>query len=362
MAQVNVLDIMQPIQAFQSGRQQSQYMADRKRLLAEQENKKRIAARDDMRKIFSTISPDMPDFDQQIGMASRWFESRHPQFSGMAKEVVSMPPEERRAWAASNMKMLGVGTIQQKSETEQLTIYGPQNETRRVAVKKGEDYTPPEGWSLAKPSKGMKIYDSSGNLIVDTGGAEMTKKTTGGIESGMIADYDALGQLEEIKNVYRDDFLTYGGKAKGWYDRVKEKSGFALSEKDREFISTKKKFDQRVNKFFNAYRKLITGAAASEKELASLQKAVINTDLSPTEFQAAYDDMVQGYQRSIRINHRLMRDGVKRGTKEWGKRFDDLYITGGDDSIDVRAGELQSQYPDYTEAQISDILISEGYM
>jgi len=33
------------------------------------------------------------------------------------------------------------------------TIYGPKGQTKRVSVKKGTDYVPPEGWSLEKPAK-----------------------------------------------------------------------------------------------------------------------------------------------------------------------------------------------------------------
>jgi len=43
-----------------------------------------------------------------------------------------------------------------KPTYEQKTLYGPQGQTRNVPVQKGTEYTPPKGWSLAKPEKLQK--------------------------------------------------------------------------------------------------------------------------------------------------------------------------------------------------------------
>ena len=40
----------------------------------------------------------------------------------------------------------------EKDKYEQLTIYGPGGQTKRIPVKKGEAYTPPEGCTLTKPT------------------------------------------------------------------------------------------------------------------------------------------------------------------------------------------------------------------
>lgn len=43
-----------------------------------------------------------------------------------------------------------------KPTYEHHTIYGPGGATRRISYKKGQDYTPPAGWSLSKPAKPEK--------------------------------------------------------------------------------------------------------------------------------------------------------------------------------------------------------------
>lgn len=336
-------------------------LEDRQRKIQGQDQARMANAQKDMDSIIANIDTESPSFGGDFKKAMGWVGTRNPQISQKAYALSQKSPEEQRLIVENFRRQRGGLGKAPKTSFEQLTLYGPEGQTKRVAVEKGKDFTPEQGWSLSKPSKGMKVYDSQGNLIVDTGGGEMSKKTVGALEAGSMGDYEALHQLEEVKNAYADEFLTYAGQAKGFFDKIKEKAGGTLSEDDKKFVAQKKKFDQRVNQFFNTYKKLITGAAASEKEIASLKKAVINTDLSPTQFKAAYDDMVQGYQRSLRINNRLLREGVKKGTKNWGKRFDALYMTGGDDVVNERAEEIQTKNPDMSEDEIADILINEGY-
>ena len=40
---------------------------------------------------------------------------------------------------------------------DMLTVYGPKGKTKRVSVKKGDDYMPDEGWTLSKPPEGGQI-------------------------------------------------------------------------------------------------------------------------------------------------------------------------------------------------------------
>ncbi len=363
--EARVPNLMQDISGGLKTAQGLDYWEDRKRLRerqaksdaagAEQKDYTRNRqAMSDFSMIAKNVNRDDPN---EIKQALAWAAERSPEMKNVVWESMQQGPE-----AMGNLiDMFQPKTKASAGGSERATLYGPEGKTKRVTLEKGKDFIPEEGWSLSKPTKGMKIYGQDGNLIVDTSGGEMSKKTMGALEGGTMGDYETLHQLEEIKSVYDDKFLTYSGKATGWFNKIKEKSGFELSENDKEFIGTKKKFDQRVNQFFNSYRKLITGAAASVQELASLKEAVLNVDQSPTEFKAAYDDMVQGYQRSIRINHRLLRAGVKQGTKDWGERFDSLYMAGGDDVVNERAEEIKQGDPNITDEEIAGMLMSEGY-
>jgi len=55
--------------------------------------------------------------------------------------------------AKSMIKEYEAFTFPAKPTYDHQTIYGPKGQTKRVAIKKGEEYTPPEGWTLKTPVK-----------------------------------------------------------------------------------------------------------------------------------------------------------------------------------------------------------------
>jgi len=67
-----------------------------------------------------------------------------------------------------------------------------------------------------------------------------------------------------------------------------------------------------------AYRKEITGAAASEKELKMLMESMFNEDLGPEAFQATFNSFVGKIRANMAENMRLRGQGV--GTNMEGTR------------------------------------------
>jgi hypothetical protein len=75
-----------------------------------------------------------------------------------------------------------------------------------------------------------------------------------------------------------------------------------------------------VEQAFNTYRKEITGAAASVKELDRLKKSMFNMDMSPTEFTAAISQFENLMVRSRDLYNNLLSQGVSPG--DAGKEVD----------------------------------------
>lgn len=165
-----------------------------------------------------------------------------------------------------------------------------------------------------------------------------------------------LSRLDRIEKQFIPDFLTFGGRIGAKISSLKSKAGLGIAPQAKEFLGRRRKFTQNINQLFNAYRKEITGAAASVQELESLKKAMLSEDLSPIEFQAAYEEFRSELQRSNRLQRRLLREGI---TDKFGKSLDELFVAGEDDDIELRGAELRGQ--GLTDAEIAEKLFEEGF-
>jgi hypothetical protein len=87
---------------------------------------------------------------------------------------------------------------------------------------------------------------------------------------------------------------------------------------------------------------------------------MISTDLSPDEFEAAFNEYTNELARTIRIRNKVMREGIKPGTKQYGEEIDRNFLTGDDDSVDDRGDELESQ--GMSDDEIIKTLEAEGYI
>ena len=110
-----------------------------------------------------------------------------------------------------------MGKEEKKPTPERLTIYGPGGKTKRVPVKKGEAYTPPEGWSLTKPgaeekptaeqqrlrSQVLRLYGYGEMAGLDPNErfrvAEATEKARRYMDKGMNLDQAARKAMTEVE-------------------------------------------------------------------------------------------------------------------------------------------------------------------
>lgn len=254
----------------------------------------------------------------------------------------AQPKPESRTPLAKNLDLLSPEDLSQE-ERKQIILNNLSGSQQRIEMR-------PDGSFIFASGKG-----------VGAGGSQ--KKTVTDLEKRLVTFEQNISDLERIEEQVDPEFLTFMGRGKAFFSGLKSKAGIALSPKDKQFVQKRRAFTQNVNRFFNNYRRDITGAAASVQELNGLKKAMFTEDLSPVEFEAAFNEFKDSVFRSRRLIRKLHREGVRgdlRNKKsQAAKRFDSEFTAGGDDSPEDRAAELEAQgIPD---EQIEQTLINEGY-
>lgn len=239
---------------------------------------------------------------------------------------------------------------QKKQDQEQNSIARERNDISRSRASGLVMYTDENGNQVFAMGGGMGQLPN-GNMAPDKTVARETQKD-------VINAVGTLDRLDEIANNYKRDYLTTQGRVSGWVGTQADRLGMA-SKDQKQFIQGRRRFTQMVDQEFNAYRKDITGAAAAMAELESLKKAMINTDLSPSEFEAAYTTYRESVGRMLRLKQRILREGIPLGSKQFQKVMDDAWTSGADDSADARGMELESQ--GMPEQQVLQQLRREGY-
>jgi len=212
-----------------------------------------------------------------------------------------------------------------------------------------------------KSGKGITLTTAAGDVL-QVGGDEtmkLDKPTARTQQKQLIDSENAIASIKSIRDRYKPDFFTYKGAGKGAISHQMGKLGIEKGKELKQFANERKFIFNEIGQMFNAYRKEITGAAASVGELKMLKDTFINTDLDPDEFLAALDQYEEKVLRGQRIARKLLREGVKVGSKEFGTAHDKAWVSGGDDNIDTRGDELESQ--GMTEEQVIQRLKDEGY-
>jgi hypothetical protein len=170
---------------------------------------------------------------------------------------------------------------------------------------------------------------------------------------------DNLARLREIRTTFDPQFLTYLGQGRQALLRTKERAGVTLDPAEQQSVGQYRQFSEGVDQFFNQYRKDITGAAAAVAELSSLKDAILNKDLSPTEFIASFDRLVNESTRTINIQNSLLEQGLSPSSKSFQQQADQLFMSGRNKNYMQRGTELEKQ--GLSDDQIKQQLRLEGY-
>lgn len=210
------------------------------------------------------------------------------------------------------------------------------------------------------PKTGMTFTTPDGSTVQIGGNPGLGKKATNDLQTGIIGNTELLDLTEQVGSSYDPEFLTYQGQGEGFFTKQAEKLGMNPGEARKDFLKRRTKFVTGVERLFNAYRKEITGAAAAVQELDRLKQSFINADMSPSQFEAAFEGYQTELRRMIRLRNKLLREGLDpRNPQRGGSMLDNLFLTGADDDIEARGDELAAQGK--SESEILETLEREGY-
>ena len=103
---------------------------------------------------------------------------------------------------------------------------------------------------------------------------------------------DQIANLERMDIFYDPRFLQIQGKVgKELYKLLDQ---FNIAKKDQvQFLQQYGNWEQAQEQFFNAYRKLITGVAAGEKEIAWIQASIPSSKDSPSVYRSKVQLQIQ---------------------------------------------------------------------
>lgn len=207
-----------------------------------------------------------------------------------------------------------------------------------------------------------KLNSTSGtNVTVNMPGKQApTKKTINDAQADLAFAEENLVQLDRIEELFDPEFLTFMGRGQAAWASFEDKAFNSLSPEQRTFIQRRTKFKTAVERQFNAYRKAITGAAASVQELDRLKESMFNTDQGPAQFQAAFHEYRSEVKRGIRLKRRLLREGISINDEDFGEQFDRAFLSDQDDTDVARYDELISS--GLSDEEALDTLLEEGYL
>ena len=150
------------------------------------------------------------------------------------------------------------------------------------------------------------------NFNPETGKQDPTKSVKTQEQKAIISAEKALSDLDKVADTHSDEFLTTFG-------RIKASIGSALDKMDvdagglADFNAKRTKFANAAKQLFNNYRREITGAAASEKEMKDLLESMLNEGQGPRAFRASFDLFMEKARDNLLLARENAREGVNVG-------------------------------------------------
>lgn len=132
-----------------------------------------------------------------------------------------------------------------------------------------------------------------------------------------------LAQFDSILEDFKPQFLTYFGRGSAAVGGQLDRLGVSQNELVQ-FNAERARFIQSLEQQFNEYRRQITGAAASIKEMADLKKAFISGDLGPQEFLSRIRQLQETMALEIELHNRLVGQRIVPGTMTYNSAFQNL--------------------------------------
>lgn len=231
-----------------------------------------------------------------------------------------------------------------------------------------------ERLSIDKNKKGtsFSVNPNTGEVTYSTGGSvdaqgnmPLSNSNISKAQEDVIGNQSLLSELDTIEGLFDPSNMTYTG---GAYNKVNEFTDKLGAPLDVEKLTKNTQFQNSLAQFFNAYRKEITGAAGPMAELKAIEASIMNKNMGPEQFKAAFAQVKGKTQRALRLKRKLLREGVNVEDKGFGEALSNAYLSDVDDDAKTRAIELRDalsmQVGDKEQLKklIQESLIKEGYL
>ena len=186
-------------------------------------------------------------------------------------------------------------------------------------------------FEAASQYKQLKEATGGSTVTLPDGTVIQTESPTKAVETevqkDLIKKEKSLKQTEFLRNNYHKKYFTYPGQAENLLSVAAEKTKgiplvgtildkgaeklSGLSKEDRaKAIQEAQTYKSAVLQFFFDYQHEISGAAVSETEVERLKQAVINGDMSPSEFLGALEYAESKNKSDTEINKNVLNNGV----------------------------------------------------
>lgn len=146
------------------------------------------------------------------------------------------------------------------------------------------------------------------------------KAGEGDIDKQIIGLEKTFSQLNDLASNFDLDAFTVSDKLSKWGVGALDKLDMTNPEQ-KQFLERRRVQAQTINSIFNSYRKLITGAAASEKELEKLEESILNVNLAPSEARAALRSLMVNIVRDQQILTKLKAEGIDNKDAQFESSF-----------------------------------------
>lgn len=178
----------------------------------------------------------------------------------------------------------------------------------------------PEGARLTTTGKTSADKDSDFSQI--------TPATKTNLQKGVRDKQEQLRKLSNLSSEKFDRFLTTKGRTTAQFGKVLDYAqglgGESISNlyenvagyNPIDFAAESRVVFEDLEKFFNKYRKEITGAAAAVAELQKLRKAILSGDLPPAQAKASFDSLINEINGNLDADFNNLENGIKRNTSE----------------------------------------------
>lgn len=199
----------------------------------------------------------------------------------------------------------------------------------RVPKSGAFDVNQAQSFGAGKPGGGTRVQvGPDGEVLFEQGSnlGELTSSRQTATQADIQLMEDDISDLRSISRTIEDDFLTLRGRTNSnigsWLDYTNSDyldgvadavGGEGYSDNVKEFSAEASAAIAQVERFFNRYRKQITGAAASIQELQALRQATLSGELGPAAFHARLNSMLDQAQADVARRRATLRDGVSLG-------------------------------------------------